>query len=219
MPAKVTSDLYKKDFFSFEQYINITRWVSYYHQISRSLAIVEQAERGEVCVVGLGDGIVPAVLRSYGVKVTTFDYSTDLSPDLVGDVRAIESHFRANAFDLIICCQVLEHLEYSSFSVVLKQFARISPHVLLSLPCRDVKLFSGLLKIYKMTIRPKITVSRFWEHNFSHSQHYWEIGVKGFSPNTIRADLEKHFIVEDEFTDSLNMYHKFYVLNRRNSVN
>lgn len=211
------SEVFNKNYFVFGSYIDFPRWVSYYHQIDCALKLVDNPEyQPRVLVVGKGDNIVPTVISSFGISVTTFDYSADLAPDVVGDVKDIEKHFGSNSFDLIVCCQVLEHLEYSYFDDVLAQLSRISKYVLLSLPHRRTSLFSGAIRLPYITLKPKVTIPRFYRKyfwRFSDSQHYWEIGIKGYSSRKVRKDISKHFYIAKEFSDSLNTYNKFYVLN------
>lgn len=222
MQDKGKPDFYNRKVFEFESYVSIERWISYYHQFKEALELAHDHGGGSTepiraLIVGKGDGIVPALLSYGGIDATTFDFSDSISPDIVGDVKQIEEYFSENSFDIILCCQVLEHLEYKYFTDILRQFANISPNVVLSLPSRNKILFSGMIKMpIVKSIKPKITVYRFWQRTFKSKWHYWEIGTKGCSAKKVRNDIRKHFTITKDFSDSLNPYHRFMVLSRHN---
>jgi hypothetical protein len=221
MTNKVTATFFTKEHFDFETYIDVPRWISYYHQIASTLKLASaqksKATHGirNILLIGVGDGIVPTVIKSYGLSVTTYDYSEHLSPDVVGDVREISKYFGRNSFDLIVCCQVLEHIEYSHFKNVLEQFMHISPSAILSLPYCSANLLCGQIRIPKILFKPNLSLPKTWKNSIADSQHFWEIGIKGHSVNKVRAQIQEYYEIKKEFSDSLNTFHRFYLLSRR----
>src|SRR4051812_7896702 len=60
-----------------------------------------------VLLVGKGDGVVVDLLRQARISITTLDIEPGLRPDVVGSVIALPAC--DEAFDVSVCCQVLEH--------------------------------------------------------------------------------------------------------------
>jgi 2-polyprenyl-3-methyl-5-hydroxy-6-metoxy-1,4-benzoquinol methylase len=100
-------------------------------QMREYQAIVERVERerpGRVLDWGCGHGQITDLMRRRGIDVTAFDYREGSDP---GTVRLehfpeIEAHvsgdsvllpFEAAAFDTVLCCGVLEHVQYPERSL------------------------------------------------------------------------------------------------------
>ncbi|MDR0308199.1 MAG: class I SAM-dependent methyltransferase [Chitinispirillales bacterium] len=205
---------YNKRFFTFEKYISKGRWVSYWNQLNEVLSETSQDTPSSCLIIGCGDNIVPDVLKKFGVEAVTFDYSKDLEPDICGDIREILSILGEDKkFDFILCCQVLEHLEYTHFLPVLKQLSKLAKRkVIISLP-QQASYLEFRLKVPKF---PEIDfyklIFRSWIKEFRNNEHYWEIGIKGYPLNRIRNDLYNCFRIEKEFTDPIFKYHRFFIL-------
>jgi len=98
-----------------ENYDGLTRFISYYYQIdlTTSLNISKCLE------IGIGNKTVSSALINRGVNVTTCDFDSELKPDYVADIR--ELPFENNSYELVMACQVLEHLPWSDFSKALNE--------------------------------------------------------------------------------------------------
>ena len=211
--------------YTFSEYVQLFRWISYYNQIKEVVDLASAAypqqlpSQMKVLVIGKGDGIVPMILGLYDIHVTIFDYDSDLKPDVVGDVKEIGKYFNNDSFSLIMCCQVLEHLEYVHFANILKQFAQIAPNVLLTLPHRRVNILAGRMKIFKIPLlKPQIAMPKFWLKDIKRDErdeHFWEIGIRGYPLKKIRRDIMTAFSIQKQYTDPLNTWHRFFVLKRR----
>lgn len=200
--------------YQYENYLSITRWNSYYYQMK------EVMEHGckKVLLIGKGDGLVPALLENLGVQVTTFDFAQDLEPDIVGDVRKIDEYVQEKKYDCIMCCQVLEHLEYTYFEEIIKKFSRVLTKdgiVILSLPQRMAKLkFEVWLPGIKL--KKLITFPRFWERQFKfNGEHYWEVGTKGYKKKKVLSVCKRYFDILDEYVVFQNPYHWFCILKEK----
>lgn len=208
---------YEKEFFNFFVYLKKERWVSYWHQIDEVVSDTVSSEKCTCLVIGNGDNIVPEVLEKYGVEVYTFDYSKDLQPDFCGDVREISKVIGDRKFDYILCCQILEHLEYSYFSCILEQISKhFKKKLIISLPQQTFKL-EIKISIPKL---PKINLYKIfyksWIKDLNDDQHYWEIGIKNYPYKRIYNDLNVYYSIEKEYTDPINNYHHFFVLSNKN---
>jgi 2-polyprenyl-3-methyl-5-hydroxy-6-metoxy-1,4-benzoquinol methylase len=82
------------------------RFCSFWHQLDETLSF----EPDTVLEIGPGDGLVTNQLRRAGLEVTTLDLDPALNPDVVGS--ASELPFADRSFDVVVCCEVLEHLPF-----------------------------------------------------------------------------------------------------------
>ena len=195
--------------YDFSNYLNLGRWNSYYHQLEEVLALNPKS----VLIVGIGDNIVQTILLQQGIEVMTFDFDEKLHPDIVGNVTNIKNILQGKKFDVVLCCQVLEHLPYENFENILQQFQSAANHVILSLPCGNVVFYWIEVKLpIVKRIKLRICVSKFWKKIKFEGQHYWEIGFKGYSKRKIQKSIEKFFEIKKQFIAKHNHYHLFFVL-------
>ena len=191
--------------FQWGSYSSKRRWSSYWHQIDEGLAVNPR----NCLIIGHGDGIVADVIAKYGVKMCSLDISGDLRPDVVGDVTAVP--LLAKHYDVTICCQVLEHIEYRRVPQALKELARITRlRVVLSVPDKsrsvDFSFRVSSLRFFRRIHLP----SRRW-HSFD-GKHYWELGTLSTPARDFRLLLERYFTIEKEFQVQEYAYHHFFVL-------
>lgn len=195
------------------EYDSKKRFISYWHQI----AAVIQRRPASVLEIGTGSGFVSDYLRAHGVRVTTYDFDAALSPDVVGAAQSLP--FVSGSFDLVLCCQVLEHMPPEVSAAALREFRRVSRrHVVLSLP--DVTPVARLvLPVPGRWITERL-VPAWWKpapkRVKNPREHYWEIGIRGFP---LRKFLE---MVDGAGLDVLeryrvpeNPYHHFFELGVR----
>jgi ubiquinone/menaquinone biosynthesis C-methylase UbiE len=195
-----------REHFDWASYVEKPRWASYWHQVDEALAITPRT----CLVIGGGDGIVVDILRRRGVEVTTCDVVEDLGPDVVADVRDLP--FADKAFDVSICCQVLEHIEYRTVPTALAQLARVTcDRTIISVPDQgraiDIALSIGLGRKYFR--RFSVPSRKGWSFN---GVHYWELGTTPTPAAELRELLTKNFQLMNEYRVRENAYHRFFVL-------
>jgi ubiquinone/menaquinone biosynthesis C-methylase UbiE len=145
-----------------------------------------------------------------------FGRGHDLCPDLAGSVLAIP--FNNESFDVVSCCEVLEHLPYSEFPKALKEIRRVSQkHVVLSLP--------DVTTAYRVNMElPRIKpIKRLVNHPFHRpvdhvfdGEHYWEIGKKGYSLKQIEFDItHSGLIIVNTYRVYEFYYHRFFILEKK----
>jgi len=98
------------------------------------------AEVKSVLDVGCGDGrIIRALSSSY--KTVGVDYAFSSIAQV--EAKRIQGSsgslpFRSNSFDLVLCCEVLEHLEDKLFLDTVSELMRVSrQYILISVPYRE----------------------------------------------------------------------------------
>jgi len=194
----------------------------------------------KVLEIGLGEGYVSHVLKKY-CELKTADIDPNLNPDIILDISELEQfkQFKDNEYDLIIICEVLEHVPFNLFESILKSLKRITKnYVLISLPNQNHFLnfvlfkrgydkpifypFNYLLKcslhlfnklgklICQLHYKIKKRSLKFKKQN----DHYWEIGIDKYSEDLIRNKIKNHFRIEKDIRLRQNTYHHFYLLKK-----
>lgn len=191
-----------------ESYNCTTRFISYKNQID----LVKSFNPKSVLEIGIGNGLVTNYLRSCNISVVTFDFDKSLCPDFIGDVRNINLKER---FDVILCCQTLEHIPYEDLDNVLKRLSKISNNLIISVPQITLKIIFGfklpMFKRYDFLI----SIPYGEKHKFS-GEHYWELSKRGYNLKNFRNLLNKYFDIQKEFRNPLNPNHRFFILKTNN---
>ncbi|MDR1584381.1 MAG: class I SAM-dependent methyltransferase [Prevotellaceae bacterium] len=190
----------EKEHYDFSKYVNLPRWNSYWHQIAETMVLKPQT----VLVIGIGDNIVGEMLIKQGIKVYTFDFDSALKPDFVGDIRNIDTILDGKRFDVILCCQLLEHLPYENFENILSRLKTLADNVIISLPHVCPQL--------KTALKLRLAFFAFCRKYKFNGEHYWEIGYRGYTKRKIRNSIRKYFMIKKEFLAQHNNYHLFFVL-------
>ena len=199
------------DHYSFMLYDTKARFISYWYQINEIIKL----NPNKVLEIGVGNGFVSKYLKDKGVNVTTLDIDERLNPDVVGNI--LDMPFSKNHFDVVSCCEILEHLPYENFKIALSEIFRINKiYTILSLP--DVSRF---YRFYvqipnRGTFKKIITLPRLKNpiHRFD-GEHYWEIGKEKYSLRKIINDIQKiNFKIEKIFRLFENPDHRFFILKK-----
>jgi SAM-dependent methyltransferase len=203
------------DFFLAPEYDTKARFSAYWTQITEAL----RTNPREVLEIGLGNKLVSDYLKRRHIRVYELDLMLDIQPDAVGNVTAIP--FRDNSFDLVMCCQVLEHLPYAQFESTLAEIARVARRdVLISLPNNSHALSISLTEFGFGQRNWLFDLSAIFPRGdfIPYEHHHWEIGWRGFPVRRIIAAMqsvglhtERHFRVPER------PYQHFFILRKLNS--
>jgi hypothetical protein len=197
--------------YNFEDYADLDRWNSYWHQIAETLSFAPET----VLIIGIGDNIVGNILTTFGIQVYTFDLDEKLHPDFVGNITEIDNVLNGKKFDLILCCQVLEHLPYDLFETILGKLKAIADNVIISLPYSAIKYKIEMKLPIIKNVRIPIYIHKFYNNYKFEGQHYWEIGNRGYTKRKVTKSVKKYFTVKKRFVVPHNMYHLFFILNKK----
>jgi len=202
-----------KEHYHREKYDDLERFISYYYQIDLTRAL--RPER--VLEVGIGNKLVADYLNKAGMMVTTCDIDADLAPDHVGDIRNLP--FEDNSFDVVMACEVLEHIPFDDFEKALGELRRVSKnYVVISLPYRHTSLqFACKFPLVRTLVKNTfvdfcLRIPLRFQGFESSGQHYWEIDRGNHPIGSIRNVLKKHFHIDREVRPVLDSYHQFFVL-------
>lgn len=203
----------EKGHYDFSKYVGKGRWMSYYYQIKE---MVDSGAKSFL-VIGKGDGLVPHIVEQIirGGVVDTFDFDENLSPTYIGDIRNLCDIVKKE-YDCIVCCQVLEHIEWKHFERVIKQINSIcSSRVIISLPVYKLgfSIFIDFPRFHNKSWN--IIIPRFWRNRLSrwNGEHYWEVGIKNHTQKDVLKVLERRFELVKEYFVPENTYHWFIILN------
>jgi len=196
-----------KQHYSFSSYLNLPRWYSYWNQIDECIKL----KPNSVLIIGVGDNIVAKILSDNIAVVHTFDIDQTLNPTFCGNLLEIQNII-SQRYDVILCCQVLEHLPYENFEAVLLQLSHLSKFLILSLPYCHHKLIDFNLSLLKYKFNINLSIPRFYKQWNFDGQHYWEIGCKGYGLKKINQSIQKFFHLNNRYQSRINSYHYFYIL-------
>jgi len=201
--------------------IHRSNFVNTYAQY-RDIQSCENVKR--VLVVGPGQGLDTAVLRWAGYEVTTFDIDETFRPDVVGSVHDM-SMFGDAQFDMVTASHVLEHMAVPYLDGGLRELARVSRYAIVYLPVhgRHIQLrvapgfgdldLSWAFDVFNYLRKPDGLTARY-----AGSQHFWEIGMRGFRVRDVLARLAPHFEVLNHYRNpDWTISYNFVLRSRRHS--
>jgi hypothetical protein len=109
----------------------------------------------------------------------------------LGDLVQINNLIKEK-FDVILCCQVLEHLPINEAFLVLDQMQQISKYVIMSVPYKTITIRGTikvpLLKEFEFCI--KVPIWHQKKIGMVDTRHYWELGFSK-SVSDFKKELNK----------------------------
>lgn len=200
----------------FENYDDLKRWISYFYQINE----VKQLKPKNVLEVGIGNKTTSNYLKHNKIKVDTCDFDKTLKPDYVANIWNLP--FKNDSYDVILACEILEHIPWQDINMTLKELHRVSKkYVIISIPYHGAN-FEIILKfplINTLFKTPFISlffrIPHFFMKSKNKKEHYWEMGEKKYSKRKIKSTFKKYFKILKEVRPILNSYHHFFILAKK----
>lgn len=213
-PAKLPADYYE-----FGSYVNRARWLTYYAQ----LRILSAGSPQSVLEIGVGPGIVNAVLRARAVDVISVDINPALEPDVVADVRALPEHLLLRQWDWLLVSRVLHHIPGEEVPKVLDGLRRVNAkRVLVTVPREDlsvqvsVRRTAGRSRAFRLSGGSWLKARLRGRLIKSAPSGLWMLGgSRAFSRVEFRSLLASKFAIDDEFVLPDDPSHVFFVLEPR----
>jgi hypothetical protein len=197
-----------RDVYFSEHYFSMPQLCSFAHQLNHIWRLKPQS----VLEIGPGNGFVSMFLRRSGIPVTTVDINPALEPDICAPLSELSKHVHQN-FDLVVCCEVLEHMPLSELDDNLNYLRAAGNRLYLTLPDskRSVGL-GGLLKLPKgLTIEIDMNVALPIKRPLEGGPHFWEVGYSAdCTRKEIVTRLKKRFGVVRSGRYPLNPYHIYF---------
>ncbi|MDD3596693.1 methyltransferase domain-containing protein [Sulfuricurvum sp.] len=170
----------------------------------------------KILEIGKGNGFISDYFKKAGYTFQTFDINPNLEPDITGNVLEL-SHLITDFPDIIFCCEVLEHMDFTYFEKSLEEMQKVAKErIIITLPnCR--KNFGANLQI-RLPKRKVFSVPLFIHTTLGKNicpEHCWELNyTQETSSKNIEKILEKYFVIEDKGYFHTNPYHNYYVLKK-----
>lgn len=200
----LSRDIYFSDgYFSMPQLCSFAHQLNFIHSMRPTSAIE----------IGLGNGLVSTYLRRAGVPVITADIIPALEPDICAPLAEVRSHIDAPQ-DLVICCEVLEHMPLEELDENLDHLRGLSDRLFLTLPNSHRSWgFSGLTFLPKLGGRLfDLNVNIPWKRPLEGGPHYWEVGYSAdCSRNAIVKRLRQRYSTVRSGRFTLNPYHVWFI--------
>lgn len=196
------------------EYLSKDRLISYHHQLRLIFSLGNQVTN--ILEIGIFNSLLTHLLTQNGYNVTTADVDPNLEPDIHLDLTT-DFSLTQDKFDAIVLFQVLEHLPYEQSEEALKKLALITKkYLVISLPFNSQ--FLGVQIKYSYADRSRyllLKMPKFWSTKPVCNEHYWEMGLKGYSKKRILNSVAKAGLtVKQEFIDPIHPYHYFMVLEK-----
>jgi SAM-dependent methyltransferase len=157
-----------------DNYFKFRQLCSFVHQIYD----IHQLRPKSILEIGLGNGFTSTFLKRAGYEVVTADINPALEPDICCPLSELPSHLAGKSFDLVVCCEVLEHMPFEEFEPNLKMLRALGERLYLTLPNNKALLGIGWL--------PRLPRFSNAEASSLYLQvpikkplqpmHYWEVG-------------------------------------------
>jgi len=197
----------------------------------------------DVLEIGKGIGFVSSILNQY-CNLTTLDFVEEFKPDLLIDITDLNQldTLKNNAYDLILICEVLEHIPYEKVEKVLRILEKKTRrYLIISVPnhttyvnlvlfnqsdnvvFKTLKNYLNLffIKMGKLIskidylIRAKHKKIIADKHKPEWDIHQWELGIDRYSVKLFKQLLEKYFIIIKEERLRDHSLHHFFILKRK----
>lgn len=203
------SDFYMQNYKG-KKYNKKERFVNYWHQIDEVLAFNPDS----VLEVGVGGHVVHSFLKSVIPDVRSLDIDPQTKPNIVGTITNIP--LPETSVDVVLAAEILEHLPFEAFPKALSEIKRVSRlGAVISLPHNGMT-FSFSLKIPLIPwTRFVFKIPYFWRKQTMTSEHYWEIGLKGYPLSRVKREMKNAgFTFQKIFIPHDDTYRMFFILKK-----
>ena len=198
-------------------YDHKARWIHYFHQIRRVASVLRNYPEGKefsVLEIGPSHGVVTHYLQLCGVPVKTLDVDPDNKPDYRGSVTNINTLVPSNSCDMIIACEILEHLPFADFASILEKMKKVSrKYIFISVPDSRRILFQARLKLpalNEVSCSFRITGPRMEPQ--PNGGHQWELGRRGTSRSRVLKEIKKAGLRIEAHYSNIDTPQNYYFL-------
>lgn len=199
-----------KDVYYSDSYFSILQLYS----LSQQLHEIYKLKPNSILEIGIGNGFTSSFLKRAGYEVYTVDINPNLKPDLVSSIDGMPENLPNKQFDLVVCCEVLEHMPFEQFESAIEIFRSYSDQLLLTLPSYQAWIgFSGFLRIPKIGYKQLslgFNVSR--PKKLEDNMHFWELGSHVYSNRrNVIALLSKYYSSVEHGVFIAPRHHEYFI--------
>lgn len=146
------------------------------HSMSFQVLQLHALRPRRVLEVGVGNGFVSTFLRQSGIEVVTADVNPGLGADICAPLDQLPALLVGERFDVVSCCEVLEHIPFEQFGAQLDALRTLAPQAFLSLPGHFPWLgLAGRLGVHNRFVNVALGLRIPCRRRLTDG-HYWEIG-------------------------------------------
>ena len=182
--------------------------------LSQSLQIwnIHKLTPTSILEIGPGNGFVSSFLRSAGMDVVTVDINPALKPDICAPLSELPEHLNRK-FDLVVCCEVLEHMPLSDLDANLDILRATGDRLFLTLPnIRHSIGFGGLVGVPVIGQRLMDAFFNVPLKRELPTMHFWEVGYnRDCTQSNIVGRLKKRYRTVQSSKFALVPYHYSFI--------
>ena len=182
------------------------------HSLSFQIRQISAFEPRRVLEVGIGNGFVSTYLRQSGIEVVTADINPALGADIVAPLAELPRHLAdVPPFDVVSCCEVLEHMPLDQLDDNLRTLAGLARHAFISLPGHWPWLgFSGRLGLHNRFVDVCLGL-RIPNRRRLTDGHYWEIHSEWATRRSaLIARMRRQYERVEAGVFPMHRYHYFF---------
>lgn len=161
------------DVYYSEHYFSLTQLLSQAQQIYE----IHKIRPKSILEIGPGNGFTSLFLKRAGYDVVTVDINPALKPDICAPLDDLSRHLDGRRFDLVVCCEVLEHMPWEEFRGNLQHLHSAGDRLFMTLP--NYKRSFGLgaiLRFPKLGSIPFRAYANLGIPKTLPPMHFWEVG-------------------------------------------
>lgn len=197
-----------RDVYFSDAYFSLRQLGSFAHQLHH----IWKMQPTSIIEVGMGNGFVSTYLKRAGIPVTTVDINPNLEPDLCVPLNKLTQHLE-NKFDLVVCCEVLEHMPLSELDFNLDYLKSAGDRLFMTLPNSKPPFgFGGIMNIPKIGTKSlNFNFDIPYKHKLEGGPHFWEVGYsRDCSRNAIVKNLKTRYSHVSSGKFTLNPNHVYF---------
>ena len=181
------------------------------HSLSFQILQIARLQPRRVLEVGIGNGFVSTYLRQMGIEVVTADINPALAPDVCAPLHELPERLAGQRFDVVSCCEVLEHMPFEQFGANLDVLRGLAPNAFISLPGHFPWLgFAGRFGIHNRFVNVCLGLRIPCRRRLTDG-HYWEINSQWRTRRSaVRRHLGKHYERVQAGVFPMHRYHYFF---------
>lgn len=161
--------------------------------------------------IGIGNGFVSTFLKKIGIEVITVDINPALGADICSSIAELPNHLRNERFDLVSCCEVLEHIPFEYFDSHLEILRGFSPNAFISLPGHFPWLgFTGRLGVHNRFMNISLGLRIPCKRKLTDG-HYWEIASHWQTrKSAILKTMHRQYALIEAGVFPMHRYHYYF---------
>jgi len=161
--------------------------------------------------IGVGNGFVSTFMRRAGVDVVTADINPQLNADICCPMSELPSILKGESFDLVSCCEVLEHMPLDQLDMNLSTLQSLATNAFVTLPGHFPWMgLTGRLGVHNRFLSVALGVRIPVRRRFTDG-HFWEVNSQWTTRRSaLVKTMAQHFNAVEHGVFSMHRYHYYF---------